>query len=177
MIRRILAVLVPVALLVACAPAGSGNESPGGGGNESTGPGASQAAASAAASTGGGGGAAIACDLITTGEVATVMGVASTEAESVPGEPSYCSYRSDGQLVAATSFSTETAETVWAAYGNDGPAVSGLGDKAVFSNSTGTLFFVKGDAIMGITAGPGSMAADERQALAEQLGAFAAGRL
>ena len=47
----------------------------------------------------------------------------------------------------------------------------------MFSESTGTLFVVKGDSYMGITAGTGDMDPADRQALEEQLGTIAAGRL
>lgn len=75
MIRRTLALVVPVALLVACSsPAASGQESQAGNGGGSTGPGASEPAASAAASVGGqpssnpGGGSGLASvDLTITG--------------------------------------------------------------------------------------------------------------
>ena len=57
MIRRIVAVLVPVVILVACSsPASSGEASQGRGGESAAPGGGESAAASAAASTGGGGG-------------------------------------------------------------------------------------------------------------------------
>jgi len=178
MLRRLLIPAVLLLLIAACsAPAESSSDGGGGGGGASPGSEPSSAATADSGSGGGGGGAASACDLITTDEVATVMGVASTEATPTAGDPSYCNYTADGSPVAATSYGTQDAETIYGAYQNDGPSVSGIGDKAVFSNSTGTLFFVKGSSIVGITAGPGSMDASERQALAEQLGLIAAGNL
>lgn len=105
------------------------------------------------------------------------MSVDSVEAESAPGTTSYCSYTSNGETVVATSFSASDGEMVWAAYQNDGPSVSGIGDKAVFSESSGTLFVIKGSAVIGITAGTGEMDPADRQDLEEQLGAIAVGRL
>jgi hypothetical protein len=174
MLRRLLTPVIVLAVIAACSSspaASSPNDGGGGGGSEP----------SAAASTGGGGGggASDACGLITADEVATIMGVASATAEATAGDPSYCNYRSDDAFLVATSFGTQNAELVYGAYeGEEGAAaVSGIGDKAVFSPSLATLFFVKGENIVGITAGDGSMGIGDRQDLAEQLGAIAAGRL
>jgi len=61
MIRRMLATLVPVALLVACStPAGSGQESQGGGESSAASAAGASAPATAAASIGGGGGGGLA---------------------------------------------------------------------------------------------------------------------
>ncbi len=77
------------------------------------------------------------------------MSADGVEAESLTGSTSYCSYTSNGETIVATSFSASDGEMVWAAYQNDGPSVSGIGDKAVFSESSGTLFVVKGPASSG----------------------------
>lgn len=129
--------------------------------------------------TAGGGGASDACALITAEEVASVVGVASTTTEPLAGEPSYCSYRSGTDLVAATSYGKTNAEAVYGAFAGEAGAtvVSGIGDKAVFSPSTATLFIVKGQSIVGITAGAGSTPTEQRLEWAKQLGAIAADRL
>ena len=178
MVRRLLVPAVFLLLIAACSPEGS----PDGGGGGGASPGSEPSSATSTDSGSGGdgssgGGAATACDLITADEVATVMSVDSVEVESVEGIVSYCSYTSGGASVVATSYSAQDAEMVWASYQNDGPSVSGLGDKAVFSESSGTLFIVKGDSYVGITAGTGDMDPADRQALEEQLGAIAVGRL
>jgi hypothetical protein len=55
--------------------------------------------------------------------------------------------------------------------------VSGIGDQALWDSNSATLFVAKGDAIIGITVGDGSMDLAQRQDLSEQLGAIAAGRM
>lgn len=176
MYRRLLVPAVFFLLIAACSPDGAPSD--GGGASAGSEPSVAASVDGGSGGDGGdGGGAATACDLITTDEVANIMSVDSVEAESVTGTTSYCSYTSGGALVVATSLGLQDAEAVYGAYQNDGPSVSGIGDKAVFSNSTGTLFFVKGTNIVGITAGSGEMDPADRQALEEQLGLIAAGRL
>lgn len=185
--RRIVAILVPIALLVACSTPGAGQSQ---GGTASTGPGASAGAGQstgpgasegAAASQGGGGGGSDACGLITTDEVASVLGVSGTNADPTPGTTnSYCHYTAtDLSASVFTAMITADAGVAFGVYENEAGAtkVSGIGDKAVYSPSTATLFILKGSHLAGITAGTGAMSEEERLALEKQLGTIAAGRL
>jgi hypothetical protein len=145
-------------------------------------PGTSQAASQSSgpgASQGGGGGTSNACDLITAAEAASVTGVASTTAQGSGDDPFYCSYISDGQPVVLTSLISTGADSIYATYAAEQGAtlVSGIGDKAVFSPSTFSLYIVKGGRLMGISAGTGSLTQDQRLDLEKQLGTIAAGRL
>jgi hypothetical protein len=119
------------------------------------------------------------CGLITAEELASVMSATNVTTEAIAGDPSYCSYRAAGVLVAATSYDTKNADVVFPSFAAEAGAtvVSGIGDKAVFSPSTATLFIVKGSKIVGITAGAGTMPIEQRLDLSKQLGAIAAGRL
>ncbi len=136
------------------------------------------AAASAAASTAGG--AAGVCSLMTADEVAQVTGVAGLTTDEMAGEVAYCSYAgADGKAVAATSFQTKGGADVFAIWksGSESTAVPGIGDDAVFDGSSATLFILKGDKILGLTAGDGQLPNDQRLTMEKQLGAIAAGRM
>lgn len=184
MYRRTASLIAISLLAVACStPGGSG------GPGSSLGPGASQGtvessgpgeSAGPGASQGGGGGVAgDACGLLTAGEVAAAAGVASTTTTSSGDDPSYCSYNSDGSLVAATSLGTKDVEMVYGIYSTEAGAVavSGMGEKAAYSPSTYTLYIVSKGRLVGITAGSATITPEQRLALEKQLGEIAAGRL
>ena len=130
-------------------------------------------------SGGSGGSAAGACDLITADEVGSVLGASGVTSEATAGEPSYCSYSAAGAAVAATSFATQNAEMMYGAFAGEEGAVQvpGLGDKAVFSPSTGTLFLLKGGKVMGISLAGTDLDQAARIELMRKLGTFAAGRM
>ncbi len=179
MFRRVLALSIVVLVIAACSssPAASGPD--GGGGGSSGGPEPS-AAASTGGGGGGGGGAAAACDLITADEASSVMGVGNLTAESTPGDTSYCIYSgADSAAVVATSYNASNANDIMGAFGGQAGVteVSGIGDRALWDSNSATLFVAKGDAVIGITAGDGSMDIAQRQDFSEQLGAIAAGRM
>jgi hypothetical protein len=117
--------------------------------------------------------------LLTTAEVASTLGVASTTNELVPGEPSYCTYRNGADIAAAVSLTRVGGLVGFSAFETEAGAivVPGIGDKAVFSPSTETLFIRKGDAVVGITAGQGDAGAAQRQEWATALGQLAGGRI
>lgn len=179
--RYLLGLLVGAVLVSACSGGGGATASPGGGATTTALPGATDtpAAGTPIPTTAGGGGASDACGLITAEELASVMSATNVTTEPIAGETSYCTYRAAGALVAATSYSKSSADLVYPSFAAEAGAtlVSGIGDKAVFSPSTATLFIVKGQQIVGITAGAGTMPIEQRLELSKQLGAIAAGRL
>lgn len=177
MTRRLLAIAAMILVIAACSGSPDASSPDDGGAGSSSG-----AEPSAAASTGGGGGggAAEACELITADEAASVMGVDSLTSESTPGDTSYCTYSgADATTLVATSFNASNASDIIAAYGGQAGVteVSGIGDQALWDSNSATLFVAKGDAIIGITVGDGSMDLAQRQDYSEQLGAIAAGRM
>jgi hypothetical protein len=177
MTRRLLAIAAMTLVIAACSgsPDASGPDD-GGAGSSS---GAEPSAAASTGGGGGGGGAADACELITADEAASVMGM-DLESEPTPGDTSYCIYSgADSTAVVATSFNATNANDIMAAFGGQAGVteVSGIGDRALWDSNSATLFVAKGDAVVGITAGDGSMDPAQRQDYSEQLGAIAAGRM
>ena len=131
-------------------------------------------------SGGGGGGASDACALVTAEEAGTILGQSGVTTELTPGDFSYCFYRdATGGAIGATSYTAHGGATSFAAWkgGSGAQPVDGIGDDAVFDPSSATLFILKGDAIMGITAGIGSDAEAQRLDWAKQFGAIAADRM
>jgi hypothetical protein len=118
---------------------------------------------------------------LTVDEVAETLGLAAVSAESISGQPSFCTYRDTATSgpVVAISYTTQDAGTTYAVWASSSGVteVSGLGDGADFDPNSATLFILSGGAMMGITAGDGSLDVGQRQELAEQLGALAADRM
>jgi hypothetical protein len=136
-------------------------------------------AASAAASTAAGGGGE-ACDLLSTDEVAGAMGETVSRADSLPGEPSYCSYF-DGsdRILVATSYTRQASDFVFDAFAGEEGAIEldGIGDRAVWSPSTESVYVRKGQAMFGVAAGRGSAGPEARQADGTELATIAAPRM
>jgi hypothetical protein len=178
MTRRLLAIAAMTLVIAACSGSPDASSPDDGGAGSSSG--AEPSAAASSGGGGGGGGAAAACDLITADEAASVMGVDSLESQPTPGDTSYCTYSgADATTLVATSFNASNASDIMAAFGGQAGVteVSGIGDQALWDSNSATLFVAKGDAIIGITVGDGSMDLAQRQDLSEQLGAIAAGRM
>jgi hypothetical protein len=172
----------------------------GGGGGASTAPGASvaatpkpaasaaaptEAAPSAAASTaagggGGGGAAGVACDLLSAAEASGVVGGGTYTTESLPGDPSYCTYKGgDGSIKVLTSFGQKDAKLGYDAWASasDSVKVAGIGDGAVWVPTLATLLILKGDKVFGVTAGTGQDDETQRIDWSKALGAFAAAKM
>jgi hypothetical protein len=135
--------------------------------------------------TGGGGGtAAGVCDLVTADELAEIFNVPAVTTTVFAGPPDTCSVDSDaGDPLVAWSYSVTspaTAQATYDAFVSDPSSVevSGIGDKAAFVQNTG-LLVLKGAAlsVIGVTAGGDDLSDDERNGLAKQIGAIAAGRM
>jgi hypothetical protein len=194
-VTAIMASLVIASSVIAC----------GGGGSASTAPGASTAAtarpapaASAAApsdaaqpstaaattapstAAGGGGGSAagLACDLLTVDEAGTVVG-GPLASKSTPGDPSYCSYEAISGVKVLTSYAQKDAKVgydTWAS-ASDSVKIDGIGDGAIWVPSLATLLVLKGDRVLGITAGTGSDDETKRIDWSKALAAIAAAKM
>jgi hypothetical protein len=139
---------------------------------------AASTAASGGGSGGSGGSAATACNLITTDELGATLPASGVTAEPMTGEPSYCTYSAGGATVAATSFASANAEGTFGVFAaEDGAVQVPLGDKAVFSPSTNTLFVLKGGKVFGLTLAGLDLEQDARIELMRKLAVFAAGRM
>ncbi len=138
-------------------------------------------------SGGGGGGDAFAgdpCSLLTADEVGGILGGSGWTSQGFPvqGGSGQCLYtKADGSSLAAISITTGVnMPIVWDAYAantSDVASVAGIGDEAIFSTSTESLFFLKGATMVGITAGTGSDGYDLRLQHAKEMGAIVDGRL
>ncbi|MFN8638779.1 MAG: hypothetical protein U0360_04820 [Dehalococcoidia bacterium] len=142
--------------------------------------GASTAAAKAATTTTSapatkaGATASDACGLITADEVGRVMGATGVKAESQPelAGATYCIYHSaDGNSVAATSY-LKAGATAYSAFSASSTPQAGVGDRAQWDPSSESLMVLKGQGVMVITAGDGSMPTARRIELAKQLAAI-----
>lgn len=199
-IRRPISVFAAIVLVLAACGGGGG-----GAGNASTEPadgaatsGPTQVAATeapigaaptdAAPATeppsGGGGTAAGVCDLVTADELAEIFNVSSVTTTVFAGPPDTCAVDSDaGDPLVAWSYSVTSATAAKATYDAfvsdpSSVEVSGIGDKAAFVQNTG-LLVLKGAAlsVIGLSSGVEDLSEDERNELAKQIGAIAAGRM
>jgi hypothetical protein len=139
----------------------------------------------AATTAGGGGGAAAGvCDLVTADELAKIFNVSAVTTTVFAGPPDTCSVDSDaGDALVAWSYSVTNAGTAQATYDAfvsdpSSVEVSGIGDSAALVENTG-LLVLKGAAlsVIGVTGGGDDLSDDERNELAKQIGAIAAGRM
>ncbi len=138
---------------------------------------AATTAATAAAATKAGGTAADACSLITPAEVGQVMGVTGVTVDNLPelNGASNCIYKGpDNKIVVATAY-LKAGVGAFNAMGG-AQAESGLGDKALWETNTAALMILKGQTVLSITAGDGSMPLARRLELSRQLGALGVAR-
>ncbi len=186
--RPISPLAVLVLVLAACGGAG------GGGGNASAAPTngtatsgptqetASEAPATAAATPAGGGGgggtASNACELITAAEVEGIIGGGPLKTNLLDGDPSYCTYDTgDASSVLGTALSSKGGRAVYDVYAATGTEVDGFGDEAVFDPDSKTLFIVKGDALLTLTAGAPDTETSAMLEYAKKLAAIALSRM
>lgn len=138
---------------------------------------ATKAAATAAAAKAGAT-AADACAVITVDEVARVMGASGVKAEGQPelAGATYCTYRDgSGKAIVATSYLKAGAD-VFNAVASSMQPQTGVGDKSQWDPNTATLHVLKGQTVLTISAGDGSVATAQRLDLAKQLGQLGAAR-
>jgi hypothetical protein len=124
-----------------------------------------------------------ACDLVTAAEAGHALGSspAVVTVEPVPGDAdrSFCIYRAQGTQILTVAYSPRNGGTTLNGWKTQPgvKTVSGLGDGAVFDPTQGTLFVLKGDALVAIEAGDASMKEAARLAAAKSLGATALVRM
>jgi hypothetical protein len=188
--RRTTPLFAAIVLILAACGGGGGTAAPAGGAatsapTEATTPDAPASEATttdAPAQPAGGGGTAVGvCGLVTADELAKVFNVPSVTTTVFQGPPDTCSVDSDaGDGLVAWSLSTADAKAVYASVALDSQStvVPGMGDKAAFVDNTG-LLVLKGDnlLVIGVTAGGEDSTEAERNELAKQVGAIAAGRM
>jgi hypothetical protein len=88
----------------------------------------------------------------------------------------YCIYQDgSGSPIVATSYAKAGAIAFNAVASSMQPQ-SGLGDRSQWDPNTATLHILKGQTVLAITAGDGSVATDRRLELAKQLGAIGVAR-
>jgi hypothetical protein len=125
------------------------------------------------------------CDLVTAAELATMFGVPAVTTEVLVGPPDTCDIEIDGAPAAAVVLMKTDramgldAAVAFAAYAtaSDSEPVAGIGDQAVYSESTALLIFIKGDSVVSIAAFNDQWSADERRDFQEQMASTAASRL
>lgn len=135
-------------------------------------PGATPGDASTPPPTGGGPSDGV-CELVTTGELASIFGVPSVTTKVFIGPPDSCSVISDsGDPLVAWSYSNAQAAVVYDAVVLPGQSVDvpGIGDKAAIVENTG-LLVLKGNVLVVISVQSGD---DE---LAKKVARAAAGRM
>lgn len=149
-------------------------------------PGASQApAATSAASVAGvptqapgGGNLAGVCSLVTTDELATILGTAVTT-RVLAGPPDTCDVQAAGAPILAFVLTTTGGGPVYGAYAADPGAttISGIGDKAAYAPSQQLLLVLKGDAVLSMSAFDPAKTPEERLEIMKKVAAIAAGRM
>lgn len=145
--------------------------------------GASQAPAPSVAGVptkapGGGGTTAGVCSLVTTDELAKILGVPVTT-RVLTGPPDTCDVQADGAPILAFVLTTTGGGAVYGAYAGDPAAISisGMGDKAAYSPSSALLVVLKGDTLLSMSAFDPAKTADERLEQMKKVAAIAAGRM
>lgn len=136
------------------------------------------AGATPAGGGGGGGTASNACEQITAAEVEGIMGGGPLKTNLLDGDPSYCTYDTgDASSVLGTALSSKGGRAVYDVYAATGTRVDGLGDDAVFDPDSKTLFIVKGDALLTLTAGSPDTETSAMLEYAKQLATIALSRI
>lgn len=184
--RNNLRLIVLVAAVVAAC--GGGATATSGPGGATAGPGGGGITPAPVATQGGGGGgggsASKVCDLITAGEIESIMSVTGVTSQETPivSDSGACLYSTgDGDIALALSFTGVAVggEMVFQTWKTQAEAVTvdGTGGEAVFLPSAETLFLFKNGKLIGIQAGIGSSGADQRKAWETEIAKKIAGRL
>lgn len=182
-LRRATVTLAATALFLVGCGGGAGTTADPSAGEASIGP--SAATTSIAPATSGpseaGGAAAGVCELVTTDELATLLGVPSVKVTVFRGPPDSCSVEDDSGIpMAAWSYSTSNSQAVYDALVLPGQSVvvPGLGDRAAFVDNTG-LLVLKGDAmlVVGVMNGSGDLSEDEQMELQKKIADLALRRM
>jgi hypothetical protein len=118
------------------------------------------------------------CDLVTAAELEQILGVSPIVTKVVEGPPDTCDARANDVPVAALVLTPNgKAAFQLLAAGADATAVSGIGDAAFSSSSTGFLVVLKGDTMLSIALGPSDKTEEQRLEALTQIGTTAVGRM
>ncbi len=178
--------IVLVATVVAACGGGTTPTAGPGGATAGPGGGGTTPAPVATQGGGGGGGGAVSkvCDLITAGEIESIMSVTGVTGQetALVSESGACLYLTgDGGIAVALSYTggAAGASSVWEVWKTqaDAVAIDGTGGEAVFLPSAETTFLFKNGKLVGIQAGAGNAGADQRKAWETEMAKKIAGRL
>ena len=185
--RTAAAVLLGFTLaLAACSSGGAASQPAAGtpapaataGGGQAT-PAATDAAA-ATAQPGGGGGGSSACDLVTTGEMASALGTGALTSQGDPGPPPGCAFKLGDKPVAALVLTVSGGDATYDAMAGDAGsvAVSGIGDKAILAEAAHELLVMKGGKLLVVVLTTEAASLPTATAdMYKQIATIAAGRL
>lgn len=127
-----------------------------------------------------GGASAGVCDLASSTELATALGVDSVTTEAVPGPPDMCSVTDpEGNILATWSYNESGGQALYDSLVLPGQSeeVPGIGDAAAHVVNTG-LLVAKGDSLVMIAiSGESGLDEAAAQAAAEAIGASIAGQM
>ena len=172
MFRSTLLMLALVALLAACAPAGTGD-----GADQGNGDGASTEAPDGGDGDGPAGGGQ--CRFVTAAEVEAAFGVAVEPVET----DVTCTFNDgDGNMVLIYTYVPQGGRSAFESQREEfegAVEIDGIGDGALFFPGGG-MYVLKGDGVLNVTAGSGvPQAGDDAalQAALEEVGRAAAGRM
>ena len=175
-------------LVAACGGGTTPTTGPGGATNPpgaTTGPGGGGTTSAPVATQGGGGTTTgKVCELLTAGEIESIMSVTGVTGQETPivSDSGACLYLTgDGGIAVALSYTggAAGASSVWEVWKTqaDAVAVDGTGGDAVFLPSAETMFLFKNGKLVGIQAGTGNAGADQRKAWETEMAKKIAGRL
>jgi len=128
---------------------------------------------------GGGGGVGAVCDLVTSAELETILGLSPVVTEVIAGPPDTCDVQVDSAPTAAFVLTTTGGKMIYdlLAAGADAQKLDGIGDGAFYSADTQLVVFKKGDAMVSVAVTDVNLSDDQRIAAQKAIAAKAASRL
>ena len=138
--------------------------------------GASQPAATL--TSGGGSGAGV-CDLATKDELEAALGLSPVVTSVIAGPPDTCDIQVDNAPTAAIVYTLSGGAAVFQvlSLAADAHPVSGIGDKAFYSDETRYFVVLKGDRMISISVVDSNLTADQQAAAREAIARAAAPRM
>jgi hypothetical protein len=134
----------------------------------------------AASTTTGGGSSAGVCELATSDELASILGVASVTTQAFAGPPDTCAVMDpDGTPIASWVLTAGTGPAIYGALVLPGQAVEvpGIGDRAAIVENTGLLVVKGNDLVTIVISGGANVSQDQANEMAKQIGGKIAGRM
>lgn len=186
---RIGLVVVTTLVLAACGGStGGASQEPGGStapsaaapseGTASQAPASQEPVVTPGSSTGGGPAGGV-CDLVTAGELESILGLGSVATIVLAGPPDTCDVQVDNAPVAAFVWTTTGGRMIYdiLAAGADAEPVGGIGDGAFFSAEQRLLFVLKGDATLSVAVFADSLDEDAQFEAMKKIAAAAVSRM